>query len=322
MNYIKDNGMMEKLPFWKFGGKSSSAEKYLFENENGSGQILLYNVLPGLKLAVTELNGSTMNFYHPAVSGVMQVNYCLNGRMGWVMQGGRSIYLGQGDVSFHMMDCCTVSGITLPLGHYSGIALFVDLNMAAQPFAETLNLSEVNLPAWAEKFCRGGEVTVWPGTAEIADMFALLPRVKSEYRQAYFKLKAQEILLFLAVYGVPHLKTAESCEERYMEIIKKIHAKITGSWQEHYTIEQLAREYSINASVLKKVFKMVYGKPVAQYMKEYRMRKAAALLVAGSSSVAEIAAAAGYGSQSKFAAAFKQVMQLAPSEYRMRYSKK
>ena len=42
MNYIKDNGIMEKLPFWKFGGKSSSAEKYLFENENGSGQMLLY----------------------------------------------------------------------------------------------------------------------------------------------------------------------------------------------------------------------------------------------------------------------------------------
>ena len=36
MNYIKDNGIMEKLPFWKFGGKSSSAEKYLFENENGT----------------------------------------------------------------------------------------------------------------------------------------------------------------------------------------------------------------------------------------------------------------------------------------------
>ena len=181
MDYIKDNGMMEKLPFWKFGGKSSSAEKYLFENENGSGQMLLYNVQPGLKLAVTELNGSTMNFYHPAVSGVMQVNYCLNGRMGWVMQGGRSIYLGQGDVSFHMMDCCTVSGITLPLGHYSGIALFVDLNMAAQPFAETLDLPEVNLPAWAEKFCRGGEVTVWPGAAEIADMFTLLPHVKGVF---------------------------------------------------------------------------------------------------------------------------------------------
>ena len=144
--------------------------------------------------------------------------------------------------------------------------------MAAQPFAETLNLSEGNLPAWAEKFCRGGEVTVWPGAAEIADMFTLLLRVKSEYRQAYFKLKAQEILLFLAMYGVPPLKTAESCEERYMEIIKRIHAQITGSWQEHYTIEQLAREYSINDSVLKKVFKMVYGKPVAQYMKEYRMK--------------------------------------------------
>ena len=126
MNYIKDNGIMEKLPFWKFGGKSSSAEKYLFENENGSGQMLLYNVLPGLKLAVTELNGSTMNFYHPAVSGVMQVNYCLNGRMGWIMQGGRSIYIGQGDVSFHMMDCCTVSGIT----PYDGLLHRIGHNLA------------------------------------------------------------------------------------------------------------------------------------------------------------------------------------------------
>lgn len=116
MDYIKDNGMMEKLPFWKFGGKSSSAEKYLFENENGSGQMLLYNVLSGIKLAVTELNGSTMNFYHPAVSGVMQVNYCLNGRMGWVMQGGRSIYLGQGDVSFHMMELLHRIGHNLAFG--------------------------------------------------------------------------------------------------------------------------------------------------------------------------------------------------------------
>lgn len=73
MNYIKDNGIMEKLPFWKFGGKSSNAEKYLFENENGSGQILLYNVLPGLKLAVTELNGSTMNFYHPASAALCRL---------------------------------------------------------------------------------------------------------------------------------------------------------------------------------------------------------------------------------------------------------
>ena len=73
MDYIKDNGMMEKLPFWKFGGKSSSAEKYLFENENSSGQMLLYNVLPGIKLVVTELNGSTMNFYHSAVSSVAEI---------------------------------------------------------------------------------------------------------------------------------------------------------------------------------------------------------------------------------------------------------
>ena len=54
MDYIKDNGMMEKLPFWKFGGKSSSAEKYLFENENGSGQMLLYKRYYG-KTAVLEV---------------------------------------------------------------------------------------------------------------------------------------------------------------------------------------------------------------------------------------------------------------------------
>lgn len=152
-------------------------------------------------------------------------------------------------------------------------------------------------------------------------MFTLLPRVKSEYRQAYFKLKAQEILLFLVVYGVPHLKTAESCEERYMEIIKRIHAQITGSWQAHYTIEQLAREYSINASALKSIQNGVRQTGSTVY-EGISYAESGGAFGCWQQQRGRIAAAAGYGSQSKFAAAFKQVMQLAPSEYRMRYGKK
>ena len=48
MNYIKDNGIMEKLPFWKFGGKSSSAEKYLFEMKTAAGRYCFIMYCRGL----------------------------------------------------------------------------------------------------------------------------------------------------------------------------------------------------------------------------------------------------------------------------------
>lgn len=67
---------------------------------------------------------------------------------------------------------------------------------------------------------------------------------------------------------------------------------------------------------LKKGFKLVYGMPIAQYMRSYRMRKAAEMLCRTKLRVQEIAARVGYDHPGKFALAFRERMHFSTAAYR------
>ena len=105
-------------------------------------------------------------------------------------------------------------------------------------------------------------------------------------------------------------------EAEQVKIIREIHDHLTEHMEQRVTIEELARQYLINPTTLKTVFKEVYGSSLAAHMKEHRMEKAAALLRETDMSVAEIAGQVGYESQSKFTAAFKDQYGCLPTMYR------
>ena len=105
-------------------------------------------------------------------------------------------------------------------------------------------------------------------------------------------------------------------EAEQVKIIREIHDHLTEHMEQRVTIEELAHRYLINPTTLKTVFKQVYGNSLAAHMKEHRMEKAASLLRETELSVAEIAGQVGYGSQSKFTAAFKEQFGQLPKEYR------
>lgn len=92
--------------------------------------------------------------------------------------------------------------------------------------------------------------------------------------------------------------------------------ELTAHPERRITIEQLSRQYLLNPTTLKSVFKSVYGMPVASYMKAYRMKLAAGLLLQGELNVAEVAARVGYENQSKFAHAFERAFDMMPTVYR------
>ena len=69
---------------------------------------------------------------------------------------------------------------------------------------------------------------------------------------------------------------------------------------------------------LRKVFRAVYGAPIYQYIKGYKMKAAASMLVSERVTVAEIAQRLGYDNASKFSAAFKGIMGVTPQNYRNR----
>lgn len=101
-----------------------------------------------------------------------------------------------------------------------------------------------------------------------------------------------------------------------IEIIHKIHDRFLQNMEQRITIDELSRQYLINSTTLKAAFKAVYGTSLAAHMKKHRMEQAAKLLRETNLSVADVAAAVGYESQSKFTAVFKNQFAILPTAYR------
>ena len=142
---------------------------------------------------------------------------------------------------------------------------------------------------------------------------------RREGREVYYRAAdtPQSRLLHEMIEQVMDVACPQWREEaEQVKIIREIHDHLTEHMEQRVTIEELARQYLINPTTLKTVFKEVYGSSLAAHMKEHRMEKAAALLRETDMSVAEIAGQVGYESQSKFSTAFREQFGQLPKEYR------
>ena len=124
------------------------------------------------------------------------------------------------------------------------------------------------------------------------------------------------------VSGAPHLPPLDqhdycgSCPAEQLEVIRQVHRFLTEHLDSRITIEQLSRHFLMNPSTMKELFKAEYGSSIAAHIRQHRMEKASSLLLDTGDSLAQIARAVGYESQSKFSTEFKKVFGMLPSEFR------
>lgn len=103
---------------------------------------------------------------------------------------------------------------------------------------------------------------------------------------------------------------------RQLQLIRQIAAYLDTYPEKALTLEKLSQEFSMPLTTMKRCFSAVYGMPVYAYLRRSRMKKAAKLLRETDSTILAVAGQVGYDNASKFAAAFKAVTGLSPSEYR------
>lgn len=301
---------MDRSPF-------QTSERQL--EETGKGKLRRFALFPGIELSQTCLFSEQIALEHEAFAQVLEINHCRKGRIGWDMRGGTSVYLGPGDLGIHTMDCCAVSSMSLPLGHYEGITIALDLEQLEQeplPFLQEAGIQIRSLP---QKLGLRGKPLALPTTPEIAHVFDPLYDVSPQLQLPYYKLKVLELILFLEELVPEQEKQLGQYHSKQVETIKEIHDLLTADLRQRYTIEELSRRYLINTATLKAVFKAVYSQPIGAYMKEYRLRRAMELLRQGDGSIGEIAEQVGYESQGNFTEAFKAMTRISPTEYRRRY---
>jgi AraC-like DNA-binding protein len=285
---------------------------------DGKGTMEIFRLYPCVELSFFTIYGSNPVFHHKALPDRLEINYCHQGRIGWDFGGAGSIYLGPGDYSLHPMDCCSGSVMNLPLSYYEGITICVDLKKLSQEPPELLMGTGITGEDLYDKFFQKETFVTLPANAQVDAIFQSLYQAPESLRYAYYKLRVLELLLYLAHMTLPAEPRVNRYQPEQVETIRAIHDYMMEHLDQRFTIDELSRQYLINTTTLKSVFKAVYGTSIAAHIKEHRMENAAALLKETGDSIASIAATVGYENQSKFTAAFKETYGMLPTEYRKR----
>ncbi len=276
---------------------------------------------PGIELCYLTFSADSFSVQHKALSHMIQINYCKSGQLMWEMKNGNRIYLNPGDFSLHTMKTCTDSVLTFPNNMYQGLSIYIDLPKASgnpPDLLENINIFETVLP---KKFCPNDSPAFLAGNEQTESIFSAFYDQPETLTLPYQKIKVLELLLYLTkMEFTPQNKLVEYQFE-LTETIRKIHDQLLQHMEQRITIEELSKQYLINQTTLKNVFKSVYGTSIAAHIKEHRMQQAAYMLTKSNMNIAEIAQSVGYDSQSKFTTAFKAYFKVLPREYRKNKTK-
>ncbi len=284
-----------------------------FHQKVANAVIPLY---PGIELCYLTFSTDSFSVQHKALSHIIQINYCKAGQMMWEMKNGNRIYLNPGDFSLHTMKACTDSVLTFPNGIYQGLSIYIDLQEVSDHPPELLKGSNIFETILPEKFCRNDSPVFLAGNEQTESIFSAFFNQPESLKLPYQKIKTMELLLYLSKTELTSSQQLSEYKAEQIRIIREIHDQLTRHMEQRITIEELSKKYLINPTTLKTAFKSIYGTSIAAHIKEHRMEQAAKMLKETDKSIAEIARAVGYDSQSKFTAAFKTYFKVLPKEYR------
>ncbi|SRR6266404_5725295 len=191
---------------------------------------------------------------------------------------------------------------TLVAGSF-GMSMFeVPLISAILPRFLHLRLEENRSSAFQSVLDLLASETVEPGMASSRLIACLYESLFVYAIRAYASSPAAPPKGWLAAMADKHLSKA----------IEAMHSSLDKNW----SVESLARQARMSRSAFALKFRTVLGQSPLEYLTQWRMYKAGAMIRSKNASFTEAALAVGYGSESAFSRVFRREMGLAPREYR------
>lgn len=288
-------------------------------DETGEGTMTMHKIFEGAYLIYNDmhLKRYSCDFQLKGKSTVLCIDHCREGRMETEVGQGVFGYLQEHEMRIDNRKKHD-GQILFPLCHYHGMSIHFDLETVIPVLRDLYGGFSVDLLELQKKYCSSSKPYVIHNEAGLEHIMAELYFVPGRIKAEYYKIKALELLLYLDA-----LQISDSREERpyfykgQVEKIRAIHDFVTENIQEHYTMEELAKQFQISLTGMKNCFKATYGDSMYSYFRRYRMNVAATMLRQDTEKgIAEIAGLVGYESPGKFSTAFRKVMGLTPIEYR------
>lgn len=135
-----------------------------------------------------------------------------------------------------------------------------------------------------------------------------------------FEFKVRAALSEVVFLLVSHLPkdgvVASEKAHRDGERIKRMLRYVQENYADELTVSSIAASALISESEALRCFRGTIGMAPIQYVKRFRIQKAAELLTSTDGKIAEIGAACGFQDMSYFTRAFKEIKGMTPGEYR------
>ena len=285
------------------------------ENESGTGNIAVYQAFPGMELIYNDMHMEYCNKMQNPQKGVIEINYCREGRCECAFGERSYCYMSVGDLSI-----CSLQGRThtseFPTSHYHGITVTIDYNGITDEMKRVLELLSVNLARIME-FAEKQDFYMVRANETVQHIFSELYIVQDHIKLSYIRIKLLELVLILTAMEFDSYKTNYIYfSKAQRDCIRDVHDFIVENVTEHYTIEELSERFKISSTSMKQCFKGIYGTPIYAYLRTYRLQIAEKLLREGKASIGEIATQIGYTNPNKFTSAFRTEYGMSPTEYK------
>lgn len=299
---------------------SRDSDKTVYRIKESDGDVVMtsYRVFDGIDLIYNDVHTQNCVVERNDVRNILQINHCREGRIECSFNKNEFLYLGPGDMSISCKEDAGHDSF-FPTGHYHGITVMIDVEKAPECLSCFLDDVNVSPAALVRKFCGDNGFFVARSAECFEHIFSELYSVRDDIKKGYFKVKVLELLLFLS--AMDETETEESsrrCTASQVLLAKKACAYIATKLGERLTIEQLAEKFHVSPTQLKTCYKRVYGVSVYSYIRMQKMLAAERLLKTTDETVLAIANRFGYDNGSKFAKAFRDVIGVSPSEYRLK----
>ena len=296
--------------------RSEHSSVYRLDFADGYGTMTAYTVMPGVTLIFNDFHTSHEFPGESRCPGMIEINHCRTGRYECTMGDGRIIWLGSQDFA--------VSDMGRPPVHsrfsqklYQGISLVVEPETAEQALFRMLGEGAPKLTELFQSMLSVQSFLLLRSDTRIQHIFAEMYEIPAGGAMAYYRLKTAELMFFL----YERHKAARSAEGGYhsrnmTDRVREMEARMTEDLRVRRSVSDLAQEYGVGISTVKKYFQQIYGESPYAHLKRRRMEEAAFLLTTTGQSIAQIAETVGYQNTSKFSAAFRDIYGQSPTQYR------
>ncbi|MGX9844096.1 helix-turn-helix transcriptional regulator [Streptococcus iniae] len=249
--------------------------------------------------------------------GIFQIDHCLDGCYESKLKSNERAFIGKGDCSVVDLGKVPFESSKIPMKRYVGLTIFIDVNSAQKSIDNYFPFTKINIKEMMNMLCKDGPSLIIKSRKEINHILNELYTVSEDIRISYSIIKIIELLLFLSLVKTEDIKKIPTFSSPIYDATQECYKALVENPFDKYSIPELAKQYAISESSLKRCFIHLTGQSIGSFKKNTCLEESARLLIDKPHiTVGEVADFAGYLHPGKFSSAFKTYFGVSPQQYR------